>query len=348
MLSLLCLILGLAFLSGINLYLTTFLLSLSLRQGWIHPDLAPALAPLAHPALLGTALLLFLIEFILDKIPWFDSLWDALHTLVRPVGATALALIILDGAPLSPYATPWIAAAAFLVALAAHLTKSGIRLLLNASPEPFTNSLASLAEDAAVATLLLWLLRAPVTGAAACFALLLATWYFLPRLLRLIFANLLLLWKKYFGTAPAPFKATPPAVLAPGEASQLAALFGPSSSPAWAVPCLSGSSQGLPGLLPHRCGTLLAPQDHPGSLCFLFRHRFRPRSLRISLAGAQLRQENTFLSANLIIQRPEDRLLLTFRFPLPASDLLAALLRDLQARLGRDLPPAPRLQQPPP
>lgn len=366
MLSLLCLILGLAFLCGLNLYLATFLLSLSLRQGWVPPDFIPALAPLGHPALLGLALLLFLLEFILDKIPWVDSLWDALHTLIRPAGAAALALAILSSAGLSPAATFLAAAAAALVALAAHLTKTGLRLLINASPEPFTNTLASLAEDAAVASLLLWLLHAPVTGAAACAALLLGTWIALPRLLRLVLANLVLLGQKGFA-AP-----TLPALrLAPGQGRQLADLFSPSTTPAWAVPCLSGPSQGLPGLRPHHRGTLVAPSDHPGTLCFLFRHRFQPRAVRISLIGAQLRQEDSFLSSNLVIHRPQDKLLLTFRFPRPAAPHLASLLADLQARLGRDLPaaapplltpplpflphssaaspaPAPRLQQPPP
>ncbi len=344
MLSLLCLILGLAFLCGLNLYLTTFLLSLSLRQGWISQDLSPALAPLAHPALLSLALLLFLLEFILDKIPWVDTLWDALHTLIRPAGAAALAFALLSSTQLSPLATSLAAAAAGLVALAAHLTKSGLRLLINASPEPFSNSLASLAEDAAVAALLFWLLRAPVTGAAACAALLLGTWILLPRLIRLLLANLLLLGKKAFG-APT----LPSLPLAPGQSRQLTDLFSPATTPAWAVPCLSGSSQGLPGLRPNHRGTLVAPFDHPGTLCFLFRKRFQPRAVRFSLVGAQLRQEDTFLSSNLVIHRPQDHLLLTFRFPRPTAPHLAALLADLQSRLGRDLPqPPPILTAPTP
>jgi len=194
---------GLAFLCGLNLYLATFLAGLAVRQGWVESSLHPALAVLGHPALMTIAAVLFVIEFFADKIPWFDSLWDAVHTLIRPLGAVGLSLAISQAASFDATVTTLVAVTAGGIALCTHLTKSGVRLLINASPEPVTNVLASLAEDVSVVLLLFLLVSAPVTGFAVCLALLAATWIALPRIFRLVKTSLFLLWKKLFGKVPA-------------------------------------------------------------------------------------------------------------------------------------------------
>ena len=85
--------LGLATLAGLNLYLTVAVAGLAIRYSWI--DLAGPyehLAVLGNPWIIGVALALFVIEFFADKVPWVDSTWDAVHTLIRPAGAIFLAL----------------------------------------------------------------------------------------------------------------------------------------------------------------------------------------------------------------------------------------------------------------
>jgi len=141
--------LGLGALAGINLYLTVFLLSLALRMDWLTlgADFS-SLAVLENPIIFYTALGLFVIEFFADKIPWIDSAWDVLHSFIRPAGAALLGFVVVGD--LDP---AWVVVGTLLsggAGLAGHATKAGGRLLVNASPEPFSNSIASLAEDGLV------------------------------------------------------------------------------------------------------------------------------------------------------------------------------------------------------
>lgn len=331
---------GLAFLCGLNLYLTTFLAGVAVRQGWLDASLHPALAVLGHPVLITVAAVLFVIEFVADKVPWFDSLWDAVHTLIRPLGAVGLTLAISQGASLDASATTLLALAAGGISLCTHLTKSGVRLLINASPEPVTNILASLAEDVSVVLLLLLLVNAPVTGFAACLALFAAAWMVLPRLFRLVKTSLFLTWKKIFGRVPAGSHTGPlPAALTVAQESLLVAGSGPEVlPPAWAVPCVSGKARGLRGHRANLFGTLIAPKAQPGILLFVSKRWFRRRAGVISLAGASVRQEHTFLSENLVIHRPDDGLHLIFRFSHAEGPLVKRLVDGLNAQLGLTAP----------
>src|SRR5882672_10745178 len=91
--------LGLATLAGLNLYLTVFVTGLAIQQHWIDVSQTyPELAILAHPAILAVAGTMYVLEFFADKIPWVDSLWDAVHTFIRPVGGAMLAIRVL-GSP---------------------------------------------------------------------------------------------------------------------------------------------------------------------------------------------------------------------------------------------------------
>ena len=162
-LSLLGVALGFATLSGINLYLTTFLAGMAIRFNWL--DLAEkyeSLHVLANPWIIGVAGVLFLLEFFADKIPWLDSSWDAIHTFIRPVGGCMLALAALGEMD------PAIAVIAVLLSgsttLLTHATKAGSRLLINMSPEPVSNSIASLGEDALVIGGLSLMAFAPVVA----------------------------------------------------------------------------------------------------------------------------------------------------------------------------------------
>src|SRR5713226_733528 len=135
--------LGAGFSSGLNLYATVATLGLLQRFGIIH--LPGALQVLSHPWVLGIAIALYAIEFLADKIPYVDSVWDVVHTLIRPPAA---ALLAYGGSVAAPPEWRWGAALlAGGVALTSHSTKASARAAVNASPEPFSNWILSFGED---------------------------------------------------------------------------------------------------------------------------------------------------------------------------------------------------------
>src|SRR5215468_3256847 len=148
----LALALGTGFSSGLNLYATVATLGLLERFAIIH--LPPSLEPVAHPWVVGMAIALYLVEFFADKIPYVDTLWDTVHTFVRPPAAALLAYASAGGA-----LPQWRWGAALLaagVALTSHGTKASARAAVNASPEPFSNWALSMGEDL-LAVWLSWL-----------------------------------------------------------------------------------------------------------------------------------------------------------------------------------------------
>lgn len=136
----------LAWASGIRLYLVVFVLGLAGHLGYI--DLPAGLKVLQHPWVIGTAGFLLVTEFLVDKVPGFDSVWDAFHTFIRiPAGA------LLAAGATGDSMTALTVAAGLLggfITAGTHFAKAGGRALINASPEPFSNWGASFAEDAAV------------------------------------------------------------------------------------------------------------------------------------------------------------------------------------------------------
>jgi len=137
---------GVAWASGINLYAAILVLGLLGTTG--NMVLPPDLAVLANPLVLGAAGLMYLAEFTADKMPGVDTGWDAIHTFIRiPAGAMLAAGAVGD-------MDPAVAIAAGLLggglAAGTHAVKSGTRVLINTSPEPFSNWTASLTEDFAV------------------------------------------------------------------------------------------------------------------------------------------------------------------------------------------------------
>jgi uncharacterized protein DUF4126 len=144
--------LGAGFSSGLNLYATVATLGLLQRFGVIH--LPPSLQGLSHPWVLAIALILYVLEFFADKIPYIDTVWDAVHTFIRPPAAALLAFSAAGAAP-----AEWRWGAALLaggVALTSHGTKASARAAVNTVPEPFSNWVLSLGEDA-LAVWLTWM-----------------------------------------------------------------------------------------------------------------------------------------------------------------------------------------------
>jgi hypothetical protein len=136
-------IIPLAFASGLNLYATVVVLGLSSHYGLV--TLPDQFRAFDNPLVIGAALTMYLIEFVADKIPWVDSVWDTVHTIVRPIGGALVAVTALGDA--SPAVTTMVALLGGSVAMTTHLTKAGTRAAANTSPEPFSNWFLSVAED---------------------------------------------------------------------------------------------------------------------------------------------------------------------------------------------------------
>jgi len=139
----LSLVLGTGFSSGLNLYATVATLGILQRFGVIH--LPEKLQVLSHPLVLGVALALYAVEFLADKVPFIDSVWQAIHTFIRPPAAALLAFSVTAAA-----SEPWRWAAALLaggIALTSHGTKASARAAANLSPEPLSNWALSFGED---------------------------------------------------------------------------------------------------------------------------------------------------------------------------------------------------------
>ena len=135
--------LGFSFAAGVNLYATVAILGLAARYGWV--ELPPQFQVFNNGFVIGTALVLYLVEFFADKIPYFDSLWDLIHTAIRPLGGALIAVGTLGEA--SPGVEGLVALLGGTVAAGSHLTKTSTRAVANTSPEPVSNWALSIGED---------------------------------------------------------------------------------------------------------------------------------------------------------------------------------------------------------
>ncbi len=200
--------LGLAYLSGISLYATVALLGFAAHSGWVGP-LPGALAGLVNPFVIAIATGLAVLEFVATLVPGVASLWETAHTFIRPPAAVVLAI-----------ATAWhadssiVLAAALLgggLGLAAHATKLGLRVAVDASPEPVTNGLVNTAELGVLATISYLIWHHPIIALIVAVLLLILTallvrmvWRALRNLLR---GN----WRSFFPPSkPHPGEHAPP------------------------------------------------------------------------------------------------------------------------------------------
>lgn len=177
-------------LSGWRLYLSVLATGIAMQAGVIPlPEHLQSLQVLANPWVMGAAGLAALMEFFADKVAWLDTLWDTIHTFIRPVGGALLALAIVD--PSDP-ATQVIS---FVLggggALLAHGGKAGARAVVNTSPEPVTNVAVSTVEDVATAGLLYAAYEYPYwAGGIALVLLALTVWLLMlaRRIIKQIFS----------------------------------------------------------------------------------------------------------------------------------------------------------------
>lgn len=176
------LMLGTSWATGINLYAVVFVLGITNRLGWI--DLPQSLDPVSSLVVLVTAGLFYAIEFVADKIPAVDSVWDTIHTFIRPLGGAALAYMAVGDT--NPTFQIMAALLGGAVALNSHLTKATSRLALNASPEPVSNWTASLLGDGLVLGLIWLAVAHPVIAIVVVLTLIVLSIWFLTKMVQFV------------------------------------------------------------------------------------------------------------------------------------------------------------------
>jgi len=334
-LDLLAVALGLACLAGINLYLTVFATGLAIHFHWI--TLAPAyqsLEVLGNPVIVTIAGILYFLEFFADKIPWIDSAWDAVHTVIRPIGGALLAIQVL-GHP-SPAFTVIVALLAGGTSLIAHTAKAATRLASNTSPEPFSNIGLSLGEDAAVLGGLALVHFNPLLALSIFVLGIAAFFYFAPKILRAMKAKIWLALKKLNGPADLSMPVKLPVALP----ARLAPVFSRENvlreTIAWATPCISGRGGRMPANL---FGALVATNEEPSKLLFVARKSGRPFAKTIELDDS-IAHEPKFLSENLIIfPKVGKGARYSFIFPRSNAALVEVIVQDLRVRVSSPIWP---------
>lgn len=334
-LHLLAVALGLATLAGINLYLTVFVSGLAIHFHWI--TLAPAyqsLDVLGDPWIIAVSGIFYFLEFFADKIPWVDSIWDAVHTVIRPIGGALLAIQVL-GHP-NPTFTVIVALLAGGASLVSHTAKAATRLATNTSPEPFSNIALSFGEDAAVLGGLALIHYNPVLALSVFAVAILAFLYFASRILRAMKVKIWLAWKKL--NVPAYFNVPEklPIVLPGGLADVFSKQNLLGETTAWAVPCISGRGRRIAANL---FGALVAMNEEPRKLLFVGRKGRKPIVQAIDLEGMTVAREPKFLSENLIIAPASGKGNL-FVFPRSSAAQVEQIVEYLRERLSQREPSA--------
>lgn len=178
-------------LSGWRLYLCVLATGAAMRLGVLPlPEHLASLQILANPWVMGAAGLAAVLEFFADKVMWLDTVWDTIHTLIRPLGGALLALAVVDPSDPATQAIAFILGGG--ASLLAHGGKAGARAVVNTSPEPFSNIAVSTAEDVMTGGLLFLAYQYPVAaGGIALVLLALTVWLLLlaRRVLRRVFAG---------------------------------------------------------------------------------------------------------------------------------------------------------------
>jgi len=329
--------LGLASLAGLNLYLTVFITGLAIQQQWINVSQTyPELAILAHPAVIIIAGVLYVLQFFADKVPWVDSLWDAVHTFIRPIGGAFLAIHVLDGQNKLDSTVEVVAALlAGGVTLTTHAMKAGTRLVANHSPEPFSNIALSVTEDAAVVGGLFLIKQDPTLALIVFSVILIAILYIGPKILRGAKVQLWLIWKKI--ASPASDKlARDLGKNLPHELDIAFFSVNLERDPiAWVVRCVSTSSRGLTGNL---FGYLVATERPGPKVAFIAKRGWKHAATEIDFTGYKVAHEPKFLSENVVLYHLEKKPKYIFLFPRSERAIAKAVVANIEERLATSLP----------
>ena len=176
------LLLGSSWATGVNMYLTIAGLGIADRVGFV--DLPGNMDAISHPLIIGAAILMFAVEFFADKIPVVDSAWDSIHTFIRPVGGAMMGYMAM--AEMGPIAQIPVALLTGTVAADSHLTKATTRVAINTSPEPITNSVASVTEDGLVIGVLYLVAKHPIIAGISVIAFIIFSVWFLKIMFRFV------------------------------------------------------------------------------------------------------------------------------------------------------------------
>ncbi len=321
--------LGLAALSGYSLYLTVFTTGIAVHFGWVH--LAPqfsSLSVLADPAILIVSGLLFALEFFADKIPWVDSVWDAAHTVIRPIGGAFLATSALGHA--TPVFEVMVALLGGAMSFASHSLKASTRLVVNTSPEPFSNIAVSTGENVLVigAVALLW--HYPVAVFLFLALLFAFTFYFLPKIWRSISMNLWFISRKLNQLTGGDNTDSLPTKL-PGRYDALfRRMTNTAVTVAWAVPCVSGKGKYLE---PNRFGYLVASNEDPSKVWFITKTMFGSGSKMLEIEQFKVSFERRLLFEELNLYSLGKNRRFTFRFDRANAGTAAKVAAELENRL---------------
>ena len=168
--------------SGISVYLTTALLGISGRMGWI--ELPGNLKVLSNLLIIIAAIAVFVVEFVADKVPYVDSAWDSVHTFIRPLGAVGMGY--LAGSEQGPVIQTLYALFTGTFALNMHAFKASSRLAINTSPEPFSNIAASTTENASVFFMFWLFIKHPILASVVIVLILILSFLFLRMLWKFV------------------------------------------------------------------------------------------------------------------------------------------------------------------
>ncbi len=305
-------LLGLAFAAGLNLYATIGLLGLAGVLGL--GALPPTLRGLEHPIVVATAVALYVVEFVVDKVPRLDTFWDTLHTVVRPAAATTLAVAAVGDLPFAIRLGAGILAGA--IALLAHGTKAGIRVTFLGGRGAGAHAAASVAEDVLAVGLAGAALRLPAAALGLAGAAIAGALPLLPRLTRAFVlgarGGLACIRGLFFGGHWHEPRELPRALRALLDPQRFG--FGNPGATRVAV-------RGLPGVGAYRNGWIIMAGDRP---VLLFRQRFRARSLALPPGEVTLRRG--FWADTATIQGERLRYHLFFLKDGPAPELALAEL----------------------
>jgi len=328
-LELLAVALGLSALAGVNLYLTVFAAGLAIRFNWITlAEQYSQLDILAHPAVLIVSGVLFFAEFFADKVPWFDSIWDSVHTFIRPVGGALLAITAL-GSPTPAYDVV-VALLGGGVALTTHSVKSGVRLVSNTSPEPFSNVGLSVAEDALVVGGLSLIYLNPVVAFGVFLGIVIISLWLLPRMLHTVRSQFWLGWRKLKFPAQQAGEPMLPLKL-PHQITILLHQVAPETERVeWAIKAIAGKVRGVPK---YYDVWLVALEGEKEALYIVSKRLFGGSARRISLLEHRAVSESRFLSESLVLFKPDGGEKLVVHFDKPHAFIAQLAAKDIETRI---------------
>ena len=339
---LLAVALGLASLAGINLYLTVFLTGLAIHEQWIVLGTQyQGLEVLGHPAVIVVAGLLYFIQFFADKVPWVDSLWDTIHTVIRPIGGAMLALRALG------HMDPIVEVIACLLAggaaLTTHSVKAGTRIIANTSPEPFSNVALSVTEDVTVVGGLVLLYNYPVAALCVLLVFFAGAFYFIPKVLRVLTTRLWLVWRKLNAPAAGKTSGDLSAMLPPDHDAIFTRMNLTGEKVEWAARCISMAARRIPA---NHTGYLVATREEPHKLYFVAKGGWKWGKVAemLDLEGCEVSQESKFLTENLVILQPDKKHKYTFMFDRTKIALAKNIAASLQRRLAPAAKPMPGIE----